>query len=121
MAQAKDQEVALTTFDLKMTCLKGIAQHNYLVLYDQELHDGKSGYLNAKKEEKFGDFLPQLYTLCGCVIEHAVQEHGIGEIESAIEANAFWSDIITQYDSMTGDGSCPQDPMIDTGNGVSNF
>lgn len=121
MAQVKDQKVAIETFGLKMTCLKDIAQHNYLVLYDQELNDGESGYLSAEKEDLFGKFLPQLYKLCGCVIEHAVHEHGMQEIQSAIEANAFWSDIITQYDSMTGDGSCPQNPILDTGDQGMNF
>ncbi|MGP4844727.1 hypothetical protein ACTXGQ_11390 [Marinobacter sp. 1Y8] len=121
VAQEKDHKVVIKTFDLKMTCLKDIAQHNYLMLYDQELNDGESGYLNREKEDIFGSFLPQLYKLCGCVIEQAVQEHGLAEIESAMEANIFWSEIITQYDSMTGDGSCPQDPIIYTGDQSIDF
>ena len=90
-----------------------IALHNYLMLYDSELSDAEPGYLSAEKEQKFGAFLPHLYSLCGCVIEQAAGDLGLAGVQSAMDTNRFWAEVIKKYDSATGDSSCPHDPMID--------
>lgn len=107
-----DHRTALQSLDLKMRCLKDIAQHNYLLLYDSEMSDSEPGYLNDEKEQKFGAFLPHLYSLCGCVIEQAAGDLGLAGVKSAMDSNRFWAEVIRKYDSATGDSSCPHDPMI---------
>ena len=112
-ASERDSTIAIQSLDLKMRCLKDISQHNYLTLYDSEFADAEPGYLSNKKEQKFGAFLPHLYSLCGCVIEQAIEDQGIAGVKSAMDSNLFWAEVITKYDSATGDRSCPHDPMMD--------
>ena len=112
-ASERDSTIAIQSLDLKMRCLKEISQHNYLILYDSEFADAEPGYLSNKKEQKFGAFLPHLYSLCGCVIEQAKDDQGIASVKNAMDSNRFWAEVITKYDSATGDSSCPHDPMMD--------
>jgi hypothetical protein len=112
-AAERDSKIAIQTLDLKMRCLMDIAQVNYLILYDPEMSDSEPGYLNDEKEQKFGSFLPHLYSLCGCVIERAVGDLGLAGVKDAMDSNRFWAEVITKYDSATGDSSCPHDPMMD--------
>ena len=112
-AAERDSKIAIQALDLKMRCLKDIAEYNYLMLYDSEMSDSEPGYLNDEKEQKFGAFLPHLYSLCGCVIEHAAGDLGLAGVKNAMDSNRFWAEVITNYDSVTGDSSCPHDPMMD--------
>jgi len=112
-AAERDSKIAIQALDLKMRCLMDIAQVNYLILYDPEMSDSEPGYLNDEKEQKFGSFLPHLYSLCGCVIERAVGDLGLAGVKDAMDSNRFWAEVITKYDSATGDSSCPHDPMMD--------
>ena len=103
----RDSRISVKSLDMKMRCLKDIALHNYLMLYDSELSDAEPGYLSAEKEQKFGAFLPHLYSLCGCVIEQAAGDLGLAGVQSAMDTNRFWAEVIKKYDSATGDSSCP--------------